>query len=70
MYVMECIYVLITVLLFVILFRLFRKEKTDRKTNSQKEVSTTKLTSENSWLNPKDNFGKLEKGVVNDVEIK
>lgn len=67
---MEFIYGLIAALLFVILFRLFRKEITTRKTNSQKELSTTKLGTENSWLNPKDNFGKLEKGVVDDVETK
>jgi hypothetical protein len=35
--------------------------------NTKQKVIPPKMKTKNKWLYPTDNFGKLEKGVVNDL---
>jgi len=49
-------------IIFIMLFYFFRK-----KNNTKQEVIPPKIETKNKWLYPTDNFGKLEKGVVNDL---
>ena len=36
--------------------------------NTKQKVVPPKMPTKNKWLNPTDSFGKMEKGVVNDLE--